>query len=160
MLTVNRGNYAHTRGIIAVAVHEDTHYIGTNFAQAEPHTDLFLVAPGVTVTFEECNLVNCTVPDGAIIIGGNLSHGTMADTGNPERPQVRLLCECEKCACCRQEMQDCTDGKCGWVKDEKGRILHHEMKERFRGRRQGPKKNADGVKHRAENAAALAKWRK
>lgn len=140
-----------------IHIAQDTRFIGTNFSQKAPHTPLFDVAPGALVIFEECNLVNATVPDGAVVIGGNLAHVVPAETGNPDRPTLNLLCECEKCACARAELAERIESRT-LPKDGKGRVLHHALKETYRARRLSPKKAADLAAHVADNEAALARW--
>ena len=93
------GNYSHARGVAyPIQIDKDTIYEDANFAQEAPHTDIFSVAPGVVITFVNCNLVNVTVPDGAQIHGGNLAQVVPTETGNKDRPTVNLLCVCEKCS--------------------------------------------------------------
>jgi hypothetical protein len=143
MIIISGGNFSWTRGVkYPIVISEDTEYRGANFSQEHPHTDgVFAVAPGVVLRFvvdedgTHCNLTNLTVPDGAIIEGGNLSHGTMEETGDPKRPEVRMLCECDKCAPAWAQINE--DIEAGELpKNDKGHILHHEMKERIRARKE------------------------
>jgi hypothetical protein len=111
------------------------------------------------VTFEDhCNLVNVKVPDGVLIHGGNLHHGIDAPTGDPARPVVRLLCECEKCCTALAQLQD--DIAAGTLpKNERGMVLHHEMKPRYVERRKdGSKVIDDRARAATGNLDALKKY--
>lgn len=157
-MAVVRGNFSRTRRIsYPIRVEEHTLFKACNFAQASPHTVIFDPAPGVLLTFEECNLLNVSVPDGAIIIGGNLLQGIRRETGNPERPDVMTLCDCEKCACVRPTIQKILKTKL--CRDEKGRWLHHRLKEIVRERRSYPELlMKDQAQIFWENEAAVSKW--
>lgn len=161
MRVVEGGNFAYTRGVAyPIVVSEDTEYRGSNFAQAAPHTTIFLVAMDVRVRFVECNLVNVTVPDGAEIVGGNLAHIVPTETGNPERPIINLLHECEKCSSAVMELRDGIESS-DLPKDETGRILHHALKDRFRARREFEMlAESDIFDIQTENDAALVRWSK
>lgn len=143
-------------------IDSDARFVQANFHQADPHTEIFQVANGVELVLEECNLKNVTAPDGAILPGGNLIHAVRIQAGDPTRGEkefTNLLHECEACACARQYMQECLEGRRPWIKDDRGRVLHHLMKEEFRARRTNPvQAAADLVRHRAENDAVLTRW--
>lgn len=172
MIVHNHGNYSHAyaamrgkygvperNGLLTIAA--DSHFIECNFSQALPHTPVFDLVAGVRLVLEECNLVNVSVPDGAEVIGGNLAHIVTIQAGDAllgEKAYTNLLHECAACACARQEMQECLNGTKAWIRDAKGRVLHHEMKERFRLRRLGARAPADLTKHRAENDAVVTRW--
>ena len=145
-----------------IRIEEDTEFRGSNFAQPEPHTVVFeIVSAGLVnpvVRFVECNLVNVTVPDGAEIVGGNLAQVVPTETGDKDRPTVNLLHECDKCASAVMEIRDAIESK-DLPKDEKGRILHHAMKDRFRARRDFEALvEADVLDVQTENDEALAKF--
>lgn len=159
-----RRNFAYTRGIpYPMVITEDTRFIGCNFTQAAPHTEIFDVAEGVTVVFEECNLLNVSVPDGAEVYGGNLAHvlrvpvedPELDENGYPLRDFVNLLCDDERCvsaaAVIRGKIKDRSVPK-----DSRGRIKHHEMKDEIRAAR--PVTPALTQAHIDENVAALARW--
>lgn len=159
MKTVEGGNFSYTRGVVyPIRVTEDTEFVRANFAQAAPHTaGVFDVTPGVRLRLVECNLVNCTVPDEAEVVGGNLAHIVVAETSNPERPTVNLLHDCDKCSCARAVLVDrLSRGDC--PKDRSGRILHSELKDAFRARRESAEKDVDVAWQTADNEAALARW--
>jgi hypothetical protein len=124
-----------------IRIEVDTHFVRSNFAQERPHTAIFELVDGARLVLEECNLVNVTVPDGAEILGGNLVHLERVAVEDPERPLRHLLHECDKCAAAHRELVEVLledrDGDRGAaLKDEKGRVLHHIAKERFRARRE------------------------
>ncbi len=109
---------------------------------------VFAVAPGILLRFEDCNLVNVTVPDGVEIAGGNLAHITDFDLGT--------LCDCDRCATAQQGLAAAiADGTI--IKDEDGRILHDQMKALFAVRRLDPAQVAvDIASVQAANATVLA----
>jgi hypothetical protein len=168
---VEGGNFSWTRATEAtpasrrvtypIRVTADTRFVQSNFAQERPHTEVLVVDPGVRLVLEECNLVNCTVPDGAEIVGGNLVHLDRVETEDPDRPVVHLLHECERCAAAHRELAEVLledrDGDGGRaLRDGRGRVLHHLAKDRFRARRQDPDLAREDLEQlRAGNQAAL-----
>ena len=67
-----------------VSVHasyfNDTEIVGSCFAQDDPYTDVF--PPDMKgVTFRDCNLNNCDIPDNNTIIGGTNKHHWMENDG-------------------------------------------------------------------------------
>lgn len=61
-------NYSGSRISQCAAVDGDV-LQGQNFAQEQPFTPIFAGRFGLT--FVDCNLVNCVVPDGSIVTGCN-----------------------------------------------------------------------------------------
>ena len=162
MVVHDGGNYSYSRGVsYPIPVTEDTEYRLANFCQQTPHTaGIFDVAPGVLLRLVGCNLVNVSVPDGAEIIGGNLAHVVPTETGNPDRPTINLLHDCSLCASAWREINEGIEFG-DLPKDASGVILHNEMKERFRARRDFEALvEADVSDLQASNDAALAKWSK
>jgi hypothetical protein len=157
---IEGGNLSSARAFAyPIAVNEDVEYRGTDFSQDVPHTDdVFAVAAGVRLVLKGCNLVNVKVPDGAEIKGGNLSHGVLANTGDATRPQVRLLCECSKCATALAELQDRIAA--GTLpKDESGMVDHSAMKAHYTVRRaDSAKVTADRTRSANGNAAAMSRF--
>ena len=162
MLVRDGGNYSWSRGVkYPIVIAEDTEFVLANFAQASPHTaGIFDVAPGVLLRLVGCNLVNVSVPDGAEIVGGNLAHVVPTETGDPARPTINLLHDCSLCASAWREINEGIEFG-DLPKDASGTILHHEMKERYRARRDFEMLvEADVSDLQASNDAALAKWSK
>ncbi len=130
---------------------------GVNFSQAIPHTDLFEVDPSVSVLiFRNCNLINVTVPDGAIIDGGNPAQMIPTATGNRNRPYANLLCEDVTCAAVHPILRPicAAQDRRYWAN---GRLQHHLLKPLYRARRTDPvRATEDLTAIRAENAARLA----
>lgn len=156
MRTIDGGNLSSARGFAyPIAVDEDVEYVGTNFSQDLPHTDgVFAVAPGVRLRLVDCNLVNVKVPDGGEIIGGNLLHGILANTGDSARPQVRLLCECAKCCVYRRILN-----LGNLPRDDGGRVKHHLLKDVARARRESATDLSDDrTWQAASNAAAMTRF--
>ncbi|HEU4395174.1 MAG TPA: hypothetical protein VFS92_06380 [Planctomycetota bacterium] len=140
-----------------IAIDEDTTFFGSNFSQQTPHTEgIFSVAPGVRLVFDEdCNLLNVTLPDGAEVHGGNGQHGIDAPTGDAARPTIKLLCECARCCTYRRVLQDTA----ALPRDEKGRILHHLLKDAARARRENSTDlSADRTWQADSNLAAMARF--
>lgn len=154
-----------------IRIKEDVMFLGTNFTQAEPHTEIFDVSPGVRVCFgnpapasreeaaqQHCNLTNVSVPDGAEIYGNNLLQGFEEPTGHPFRPTIRTLCACEKCCVVRPVIQEVIAfGNPGAMRDEFGRWLHHDLKPHYRARREDPELMAQHQEQiLTENVEAIA----
>lgn len=59
-------NFAFTRGLGLPNIPQGGVFEGYNFTQAKPHTKIFVGRTGLT--FKGCNLVNCDVPIGSVII--------------------------------------------------------------------------------------------
>lgn len=153
------GNFSYTRGVkYPIVVAEDTLFLGCNFAQAAPHTAIFDVKPGVAVRFEECNLVNVTVPDGVEIVGGNGRHLVSVPLVGQVKPATNLLCECNKCCTYTAELQArLAAGTC--PKDATGRVVHSSLKDGARARRlNSTTLSADRTKAANDNAAAMTKY--
>lgn len=140
-------------GLLLIA--EDTTFVGSNFCAASPHSAVFDLSPGVRLVLEGCNLVNCTVPDGAEVHGGNLAHLIPTPTGNRDRPTVNLLHDCDKCASARRVLVDRIAAGTA-PKDATGRIRHDLLKDAFRARRESASAE-DIVWQRASNTDALAR---
>lgn len=154
------GNFSRPDIPLPIPVTEDTLFKNCNFAQPTPHTVVFDVKPGVALEFEDCNLINVTVPDGAAIRGGNLAHLVRVETGGATKPFINTLHECEKCAAAVKELREAIEAG-DLPKDKNGRILHHAMKERYAARRDFDMLvEADEADLSDENAAALEKWGK
>lgn len=156
------GNFARPDVSLPIVVGEDTLFKNCNFSQPTPHTVVFDVKPGVAVEFEDCNLVNVTVPDGATVVGGNGRHGVRVATDAPNggKPYTTVLCECQKCctylALLRERISAGT-----LPKDSTGRVLHSDLKDAARARRQDATAlAADRTRSASDNAAALAKYGK
>jgi len=72
----------------------ESEVVGSSFIQKEPYTDVF--PPYLTkVIFQDCNLDNCVIPDGATVVGGTNQHYKSQNDGedwlvdqslNPVRP--------------------------------------------------------------------------
>lgn len=156
MRLIQGGNYSWTRGAsLPIEVTEDTAFVGTNFCQKAPHTPVFQVDPGVRLVLENVNAVNVTLPDEMAPddFTGNNAQVIPTETGNPERPTVNLLHECEKCATFTHALrEEIASGR--WRQN--GRIVR--VKGAARRRRGGLQGQADLAAIRAENMAALAKW--
>ena len=153
------GNFAYTRGTrYPIVVTEPTIYTGVNFTQKHPHTDIFYLSGRGLVLFNKCNLVNVSVPAGAVINGGNLGHFVRTATGNPKRPYINLLHECSKCATAVVVIRKFAAAKRSRPgRDIHGRWNHDILKRVYKERRKHPElMEADLALIRAENAAALA----
>lgn len=154
---VEGGNFAYTRGVAyPIVVDQDTTFVGANFMQERPHTEgVFDVRPGVVLTLTDCNLVNVTVPDGAVIDGGNGIHGEPTETGDKDRPTVFLLCECEKCACYRKVLVLSINSRAKIGFDGR-RWQHHELKPIAAARRAIPElRDADVLWQMTSNGDRL-----
>lgn len=142
-----------------LVIDEDTTFVGSNFIQAEPHTPVFSVRNGARLVLQDVNAVNVTLPDEMApddFTGNNAQVVTTA-TGNPERPTVNLLHECTTCACFVKVLRANLRG----FVDARGRILLARHKQAARARRLNPSLAAsDLAELQAENAAALARWKK
>jgi hypothetical protein len=181
--TIPKENFSCGRGVkYPIVITEDTTFHGCSFAQMEPHTDgIFDIKPGVRVCFgipepkdqqeaneSHCNLMNVKVPDGVEVYGGNLAQVHRTETGNPERPVINLLCDCDKCAPVRPVIQEilstedpeiCRDKWGRWIHDHPGHDNH--VKAAVRERRKSPELVAEHAGQIAfENAEALSKWEK
>ncbi len=143
-----------TNGIID----EDTRFEGSNFCQAVPHTQVFEIRNGARLVLSEVNAVNVTLPDEMLPgdFTGNNAQIVPTGTGNPERPTINLLHECDKCAtfvkAVRQAIEDGAWQAGATIIDVKA--VARELRE-----------DAEQVEDclvalEDENMAALAKWSK
>jgi hypothetical protein len=138
-----------------IRIEEDTVFVGTHFLQRDPHTAIFEIVTGARLVFRgNCDCVNVTLPD-EVAPGdftGNNAQGTAVETGNPDRPTVFLLCECEKCSTFQTSLVE-TIRSGAW--DAGATII--DVKAAARLRRDRPLDiEADVQRQVTENAAALA----
>lgn len=138
------------------AVTEDLTLVEGNFSQANPHTEVFTLAPGVTLVLEDCQGFNATIPDGAVVRGGNWQHGVrvVASDGT----ECTIACECEKCSIVTPTVQALIDAGDRSCRLPDGRWDHSTLKEKFREERKSQaKKDAAIAARRALNDAACAR---
>lgn len=165
MREIRGGNFSHAyhaREKYGIAVEggllvidEDTHFLGSNFAQAAPHTPIFDVRNGARLILSDCNAVNVTLPDSMLPgdFTGNNAQVVPTETGNPDRPTVNCLHACSKCATFTKRLrEDIASG--AWAAG--ATIL--DVKEGARVRRaDAGRAAADVAEIEAENAAAIAR---
>lgn len=72
-------NYAWTTG---KDLPEGTTFEHTNFHRMEPHTAIFTGRTGMT--FRNCNLLNCDLPEGSTVEGGLRGHISHCSHVHPE----------------------------------------------------------------------------
>lgn len=65
---------------------------GHNFTQGAPHTAIYAGQTGLT--FRNCNLLNCDVPDGSIIEGCLKCHVSFCSHTHPEWLALGYISEC------------------------------------------------------------------
>lgn len=145
-----------------IVIDQDTEFRDCNFAQVTPHTEIFTVVAGPFVTpvvrFVDCNLVNVKVPDGAEIEGGNLAQIVRAPTGDANRPETNLLCECLKCCTAVKVLRQAIAARDKGAFDGT-RWKHHVLKPRYtEARKDAALVQAARDERAAENLAAMQKF--
>lgn len=88
-------NYAFTRGLPLPTANNGDTFQGYNFMQALPHTPIFAGITGLT--FRKCNLINCDVPNDAVIEGGLHIHKSLCSNIHPRWVDKGLSAEPENC---------------------------------------------------------------
>jgi len=75
-------NYAWTRGQPLPTVKDGHVFEHANFTQMKPHTKIFVGVKGLV--FRDCNLLNCDVPEDAIVEDCMLGHVSYCGHEHPD----------------------------------------------------------------------------
>lgn len=138
-----------------LVIDEDTIFRESNFAAAQPHTPVFDVRNGARLILRDCNAVNVTLPDEMAPgdFTGNNAQVVPLETGNPDRPTINGLHECEKCATFVKALRaDIASG--AWAAG--ATIIDSKASARIR-RKDAAKVAADVAEIATENDAAVAR---
>ncbi len=89
-------NFAFTRGLPLPTVDDGYTFEGYNFMQVQPHTAIFVGK--TSLTFRNCNLMNCDVPGDAAIESCLNIHKSLCANIHPRWVAKGLPSEVENCA--------------------------------------------------------------